>query len=66
MSDPLEEADKITAMMLEDSLRKRHKVPEKTGFCLDCDEPTEGAFCCQSCRENYERRQRIESIKGKK
>jgi hypothetical protein len=66
MSDPLEEADKITAMMLEDSLRKRHKVPEKTGFCLACEEPTAGAFCSGECREDYERRQKIESIKGKK
>lgn len=65
MSDPLEEADKITAMMLEDSLRKRYKVPEKTGFCLECEAPTEGAFCSKECREDHEHRQRLQKIKGR-
>ena len=66
MSDPLEEASAITEMMLQESLAKRMKVPEKTGFCLFCDEPTEGAFCSKECREEYEYRQKINSIKGKK
>lgn len=66
MSDPLEEASAITEMMLQESLSKRMKVPEKTGFCLECDEPTEGAFCSKECREDHEHRQRINAIKGKK
>jgi hypothetical protein len=65
MSDPLEEADKITAMMLEESLAKRKAVPEKTGFCLECEEPTRGAFCSKECREDYETRERINKIKGR-
>jgi hypothetical protein len=65
MSDPLEEADKITAMMLEESLAKRKAVPEKTGFCLECEHPTEGAFCSKECREDYETRERINKIKGR-
>jgi hypothetical protein len=65
MSDPLEEADKITAMMLEESLAKRKAVPEKTGFCLECEEPTGGAFCSKECREDYETRERINKIKGR-
>lgn len=66
MSDPLEEASAITEMMLQESLSKRKKVPEKTGYCLECEEPTEGAFCSKECREDYEHRQRINAIKGKK
>ena len=66
MSDPLEAASAITEMMLQESLAKRMKVPEKTGLCLECDEPTEGAFCCKECREEYELRQRINAIKGKR
>jgi hypothetical protein len=64
LSDPLEEASAITEMMLQESLTKRKKVPEKTGFCLECEEPTEGAFCSGECRESYEIRDRINKIKG--
>lgn len=66
MSDPLEEASAITEMMLQESLSKRKKVPAKTGYCLECEEPTEGAFCSKECREDNEHRQRIDAIKGKK
>jgi hypothetical protein len=64
MSDPLEEAAAVTEMMLSQSLRVRAKVPELTGFCLECDEPTEGAFCSKECREDYEKRERLNAIKG--
>ena len=66
MSDPLEEAAAITEMMLQESLAKRAKVPEKTGFCLECEEPTEGAFCSKDCREDHEAREKIHRIKGRK
>lgn len=66
MSDPLEEAALITEMMLQESLAKRKTVPEKTGFCLECEEPTTGAFCSKECREDYEIRDRINKIKGNK
>ncbi len=64
MSDPLDEASALTEAMLQESLSKRKKVPEKTGFCLECEEPTTGAFCSKECREDYELRQKIKSIKG--
>jgi hypothetical protein len=66
MSDPLEEAAAITEMLLAESLRMRAKVPENTGFCLACEEPTEGAFCSKECREDYERIDRIKAINGKR
>jgi hypothetical protein len=66
MSDPLEEAAAITEMLLAESLRMRAKVPENTGFCLACEEPTEGAFCSKECREDYERVARIKAINGKR
>jgi hypothetical protein len=66
MSDPLEEAEAVTELLLAESLRKRNKVPEKTGFCLACEEPTEGAFCSKECREDYERLAKINAIRGKK
>lgn len=65
MSDPLEEAAAITEMLLAESLRIRAKVPEKTGFCLACEEPTEGAFCSKDCREDYERMERLKAISGR-
>jgi hypothetical protein len=66
MSDPLEEASAVTEMLLAESLRKRAKVPEKTGFCLACEEPTGGAFCSPDCREDYERLVRLKAINGKR
>lgn len=64
MSDPLDEAAAVTEMMLQKSLAKRAKVPELTGFCLYCDEPTTGAFCSTACREDYERIERMQKIRG--
>jgi hypothetical protein len=66
MSDPLDEAAAVTEMLLAESLRMRAKVPENTGFCLACEEPTEGAFCSKECREDYERLARIKAINGKR
>ena len=66
MSDPLEEAALITELMLQESLSKREKVPEKTGFCLECEAPTQGAFCSKECREDHEAREKINRIKGHK
>jgi hypothetical protein len=65
MSDPLDEAAAVTEMLLAEGLRKRAKVPEKVGFCLACEEPTEGAFCSRECREDYERLERLKAIRGK-
>jgi hypothetical protein len=66
MSDPLDEAAKVTEMLFQEALRNKAKVPEKTGFCLGCAEPTPGAFCSSDCREDYERLEKIKAIRGKK
>lgn len=66
MSDSLDDAAVVTEMLLAESLRMRAKVPENTGFCLACEEPTEGAFCSKECREDYERLSRIKAINGKR
>jgi hypothetical protein len=65
MADPLEEAAEATERWMNESLARRAKVPEKTGFCLECEEPTEGAFCSPECREDYERRAKVKAISGK-
>lgn len=66
MADFLEDAEATTEMLFQEALRNRPKVPEKTGFCLACEEPTEGAFCSPECREDYERISKINAIRGKK
>lgn len=66
MSDPLDEAERFTNLFMQEALAKKLVVPEKTGFCLECEEPTEGAFCSKECREDYERVERIKAIRGKK
>jgi hypothetical protein len=64
MSDPLDEAEKFTNMFLEKALQFKAKVPELTGLCLVCEDPTEGAFCSKECREDHERLEKINAIKG--
>ena len=66
MSDPLDEAERFTNLFVQEALSKKLKVPEKTGFCLACEEPTEGAFCSAECREDYERLAKLNAIRGKK
>lgn len=66
MSDPLDEADRYTALLIQEGLAKRASVPENTGFCLECGEPTAGAFCSKECREDYEKMARLKAIAGKK
>lgn len=34
--------------------RMRKPVPKHRGRCLNCDEPSAGAFCDAGCREDYE------------
>lgn len=66
MADFLEDAEATTNLLLQEALRNRAKVPDKTGFCLACEEPTEGAFCSGECREDYERIARLKAISGRK
>ena len=66
MSDLMDEASEHAELMLQSALSNRKKVPEKTGFCQECEEPTEGAFCSRECREDFERRIKMNAINGKK
>jgi len=65
MSDPLDEAERFTNLFVQEGLAKRAVVPEKTGLCLACEEPTDGAFCSKECREDYERLEKIRAIRGR-
>lgn len=64
MSDFLEDAANTTEILFQEALRNRAKVPDNTGFCLECNEPTRGAFCSKECREDYEKMQRLKAIRG--
>jgi hypothetical protein len=66
MSDPLDDAANTTELLLQEALNNRLKVPVKTGFCLSCEDPTPGAFCSKDCREDYERTERMNVIRGVK
>lgn len=40
----------------------RARAPQRLqvrGTCYFCDEPCRGAFCDKSCREDYEREQKV-------
>jgi hypothetical protein len=52
------------ALYLAQVLRKRENLP--TGSCLECGEDTPGSFCCPECRDDYQKRQKMAAISGKK
>ena len=63
----MDEADRASEQeekQREAALSHRKPVPERTGFCLNCDELSQGAFCNQYCREDYERFERAEKRNG--
>lgn len=66
MSDWIDESQELQEAQLADALAKRAKVPVKTGFCLACEEPTDGAFCSTDCRDYYAKVQKLNAIKGVK
>lgn len=66
MSDHIDDADYAVEMNLLRSLSHREPVPELTGHCMECDEPTIGAFCDAECRVSYERRERMSRINGRR
>jgi hypothetical protein len=66
MSDPLDEAERFNNLFVQEGLSKRAFVPENTGECLECGEPTPGAFCSKECREDYEKMARLKAISGKR
>ena len=65
MSDWIDDSQELEEAQRAEALAKRMKVPEKTGYCLSCEEPVnDKVFCDSDCREFWERRERIRQIKG--
>jgi hypothetical protein len=64
MADEADRASSLEEMHREVSLSYRKPVPVRTGRCLNCDEPSQGAFCNAGCREDYERFERAEKRNG--
>lgn len=64
MADEIDRASMLEEMHREAALSHRKPVPKNTGFCLNCDEPSQGAFCNSACREDYERIERAQKRNG--
>lgn len=43
----------------EQALKLRKPELPHIGECHECGETTEGVFCCASCRDTYEQRERF-------
>jgi hypothetical protein len=56
--DDLDRASEREELERAVAARIRRSVPKHRGFCLNCDEPTAGAFCDAGCREDYEMHER--------
>jgi hypothetical protein len=66
MADIIDDAQEAieAAEALRNAARKPFE-PIRTGFCIECDEPTEFTFCSKDCRDDHEKRERMKSINGK-
>ena len=65
MADIIDDAQE--AMEAAEELRRataKPFVPVRTGFCIECEVPTEFTFCSPECRDDNEKRERIKAING--
>ena len=54
MADIIDDAQE--AMEAAEELRRataKEFVPIRTGFCIECEEPTEFTFCFVDCRDTH-------------
>lgn len=58
MSDEADIAEEMEEFFRSNCLKYRAPVQKSTGFCFNCGEKTEGAYCDQGCREDHEKRTR--------
>lgn len=66
MADIIDDAQE--AMEAQEELRRaqaKEFKPIRTGFCIECGEPTDFTFCSVDCREDHEKREKMKSINGK-
>jgi len=66
MADIVDDAQ--AAMEAQEELlraTRKAQAPIRTGFCLECETPTEWSFCCSDCRDMYEKRAKMRAITGK-
>lgn len=54
--DQFDRATELEEMHREAALTHRKPVPDRDGKCLNCDEPSEGAFCDVDCQQDAKRR----------
>lgn len=64
MADICDQADSAVEAFQREALSRRHKEPEYTGYCLNCNEPTDlpDRWCDTDCREDWEKRTRQELL----
>lgn len=66
MADIIDDAQE--AMEAQEALRRataKEFKPIRTGFCIECETPTEYTFCSPECRDDHEKREKMKAINGK-
>jgi len=56
MMDDIDRASDLEERYRAIAQAKRMPVPERNGKCLNCAEPSEGAFCDTDCQQDAKRR----------
>lgn len=62
--DQFDRATELEEMHRDAALTHRKPVPKHDGHCLNCGEPSTGAYCDQECREDAERFDRARERAG--
>lgn len=63
MADEADQGNEIAELYLQQALthRPRETALPTTGFCHNCGDPAENAaFCCVECRDDWDKRKRLE------
>ena len=58
MADDADRASETEQVQLRAAIARREPVQPHTGFCFNCEEPCDGAYCDKDCRDDFERRNR--------
>jgi hypothetical protein len=64
--DDADRASDLEEMQRQEALRRRKPVRKRDGYCLNCGERSEGAYCNKECGEDAERIERADARNGRK
>ena len=57
--DEIDSANKCSEHYLNVAKKNRRPELKPCGYCWNCEEPTNGVFCCFECGQDFEKRSKF-------